>query len=482
MSFVNRMYDVIVSHLDDSCVSGMSGQRLWLKININRLNNILESGDWPECELLIKSINSRLEEVSELTRNSYGLEVIAAEIAYVMKQGGDISRLSQLYRRSTELNTAITHPRVMGIVRECGATIHFYSKNYDKARVEFYECFKNYDEAGYEAKRKILKYLSLCSLLTENEVNPFESQETQTYALLPEYHNLIELVKCYERQDLYGFLSVVKKMHDTNDELIGDKIFHHSEKQILHNLKVKLLINYLNAYSVIKYDTIIRKLLLSGDTELEDLIISMANSGIGANVRINFSDRFVEVASEPPHQILPVGLDAHVVRTNRNILEMMNFRGLFGETNGNDNELMHDVRSSEILATGDEEAVYQHSEEFLKLNNQKIQGGGLSLEAEEEWLYYMKSTFPSKTQNAVSQKEQIFTEQQEDSKLAAQSNDENPENEAAHESTTAGILGSSLDYGNDHDEEDDEPQRSKLDTLEKWTLKLFNEIYYPLKN
>lgn len=480
-SFVNEMFDIIVSHLENCDNSGMSGQRLWLKININRLNNFVESGNWAQCHLLIRAINSRLDDVSELTRNSYGLEVIAAEIAFVMKQGGDLSRLSQLYRRSKEVNAAITHPRVMGVIRECGATIHFYRKNYDEARVEFYECFKSYDEAGSSAKKTILKYLSLCSLLTENEVNPFESQETQTYSLLPEYQNLIELVNCYERQDLAGYVAVVKKMDETGDELASDKIFHHSQKQILHNLKVKLFANVLESYSAIRYDTVIRKLQLSGNTELEDLIISMANSGVGANVRLNFTDRIIEVPSDPETSVFPATLDAHAVLTNRNIVDLMRFQGVFGEVGEQEEESMHIDNSPQLLATApaDDNLQVPQSEEAPKKSSTRTLRVKNTIAGEEEWLNYMRSAIPSKSHHIVSQKEQIFTEQQEGSKLAAQADKDAPENDAPEETNPGGILGSSLDYANQMEEDDEEEAPAKLDLLERWSLVLFNEIYHP---
>lgn len=470
-AFVSKMFDIIVSYLDTSSGSGVSGQRLWLKININRLNNSLECGDWAQCKQLIEGINARLEDVSELTKNSYGLEVIAAEISYTMRTGSDLAKLSELYQKSRGVNAAITHPRVMGVIRECGATIQFYRKNYDKARVEFYECFKNYDEAGSVTKKKILKYLSLCSLLTEEEVNPFESQETQIYALLPEYHNLIELTKCYERQDLHGFLDTVKRIHDTNDELSFDKIFQHSEKRILHNLKVKILVNYLGAYSVVRYDSIIRKLLLSGDEELEQLIVSMVNSGVGVNARINFRERYIEVPSELSTSILPTGLDAQVVCTNRRILNMIKFHGIFGpETvlkSKEDKSLTAAVTSPDDGKTTPEVD-----------NKEEEQKASSLLKQEEEWLQYMKSAFPRKIQNVVSQKEQIFSEQQEDSKQAAQNSEENPEKQAAEESTTAGILGSSLDFGDGNEDEEEDTPTTKLDLLETWTHLLYNEVFY----
>ncbi|KAM9918821.1 hypothetical protein OXX80_012864, partial [Metschnikowia pulcherrima] len=41
-AFVSNLYDVIVDRLQNFISSGTSGQRLWLRININRLNNLLE--------------------------------------------------------------------------------------------------------------------------------------------------------------------------------------------------------------------------------------------------------------------------------------------------------------------------------------------------------------------------------------------------------------------------------------------------------
>ena len=46
-------------------------------------------------------------------------------------------------------------------------------------------------------------------MLAENEVNPFESQETQTYSQLSEYTNLILLIKCYDELDLQGFNLII---------------------------------------------------------------------------------------------------------------------------------------------------------------------------------------------------------------------------------------------------------------------------------
>lgn len=338
-TFVTEMYDEILANLDESGPARGPSQRLWLRINMSRLRQLLADGPIEKCPQLLHDVNEKLAGMSELTQNLYALDVIAAEIEYCFKTaesvdsaegaalgnttgtalgtatgttpgntfgttntsiGGTsgtsvLSNLSRLYRKSMEFKLAITHPRVMGVIGECGATIHFFRGNYDAARVEFYECFKNYDEAGSTEKKKVLKYLLLCLLLSENQVNPFESQETQLYAYLDEYRLLIRLLTCCERLDLPGYLAVLTQMEAEKDPLVRDAIFRTAATAILHSLKRKLLLNFFKAYRTVSFDFLVKRLQLAGSEELERLLLQMTNSGAAANLRVDFDQQFVEI-------------------------------------------------------------------------------------------------------------------------------------------------------------------------------------------
>jgi len=50
---------------------------------------------------------------------------------------------------------------------------------WNKASEDFFESFRNYDEAGSQQRIQVLKYLVLANMLTGSEVNPFDSQETK---------------------------------------------------------------------------------------------------------------------------------------------------------------------------------------------------------------------------------------------------------------------------------------------------------------
>lgn len=417
--FVLRMYDVIVSHLQDSMALGASGLRLWIRINMNRLRNFLDNGPLDECSLLIAAINSKLESSSELTQNSYILDIIAAEIEYTFRTDINLVRLSHLHRKASSVSSTITHPRVMGVIRECSATIHFYRKNFETARVEFYECFKNYDEAGSDAKKKILKYLSLCLLLTENEVNPFESQETQSYASLPEYRNLIQIVSCCENFDLKGYLYVLEKMKTENDALIHDRIFQSASGYILHNLKVRLLLNLLKAYKTIRFDLVMRKLQLESETHLEDLLIKMANQGNCHSIKVDFTNKFIETVSTE-REFLSNTLGASDVQNNLHILSAIGFNGLWSDSADTSNAMDIDYFPENKEQDVSVDLSVINSVLFPGKINVRSADWTLVASLVEEWFGYMKNTFPALVQTTVTQKEKVYSEQQEDTQSQSQ--------------------------------------------------------------
>lgn len=59
------------------------------------------------------------------------------------------------------------------------AHAHFSIGQWNKASEDFFESFRNYDEAGSQQRIQVLKYLVLANMLTGSEVNPFDSQETK---------------------------------------------------------------------------------------------------------------------------------------------------------------------------------------------------------------------------------------------------------------------------------------------------------------
>jgi COP9 signalosome complex subunit 2 len=74
--------------------------------------------------------------------------------AYKMLTGASLymKYLQQLYQQALMIKSAIPHPRIMGIIHECGGKMHMAERQWAEAATDFFEAFKNYDEAGSQRR------------------------------------------------------------------------------------------------------------------------------------------------------------------------------------------------------------------------------------------------------------------------------------------------------------------------------------------
>lgn len=51
-------------------------------------------------------------------------------------------RLKELYGRALAIKSAIPHPRIMGIIRECGGKMHMHERVWSEAATDFFEVLR----------------------------------------------------------------------------------------------------------------------------------------------------------------------------------------------------------------------------------------------------------------------------------------------------------------------------------------------------
>lgn len=132
------------------------------------------------------------------------LEIYALEIQMYTEQKNH-KQLKDLYERSLRVRSAIPHPLIMSVIRECGGKMHLRSGDYERAYTDFFEAFKNYDEAGNPRRINCLKYLILTSMLLKSAINPFDSQEAKPYKNDSEIRAMTDLISAFQNSDMQGF-------------------------------------------------------------------------------------------------------------------------------------------------------------------------------------------------------------------------------------------------------------------------------------
>ncbi|MCD9640827.1 COP9/signalosome complex subunit Csn2 [Datura stramonium] len=135
--------------------------------------------------------------------------------------------LEELYNKALSVKSAIPHPRIMGIIRECGGKMHMAERQWAEAATDFFEAFKNYDEAGNQRRIQCLKYLVLANMLME-------------YKNDPEILAMTNLIAAYQRNEILEFEKILKSNRKNNK--LDDPFIRNYIEDLLRNVRTQVLL------------------------------------------------------------------------------------------------------------------------------------------------------------------------------------------------------------------------------------------------
>ncbi|KAI7899148.1 uncharacterized protein BX663DRAFT_518715 [Cokeromyces recurvatus] len=231
------------------------------------INNILDYVSSTDNMSFMESFyETTLESLKENKNENYGddgtddqrkgthlLEILALEIQMYTETKNN-KKLKDLYQQCLSVKSAIPHPRIMGVIRECGGKMHMSEKQWDNAQTDFFESFKNYDEAGSPQRIQVLKYYVLANMLTESQINPFDSQETKPYKNDKEIEAMTNLVSAYQKRDINEFEHILKV---NQKAIMGDPFIYIDD--VLKNIRTQVLIKLIKPYTSIEIASTIAK-------------------------------------------------------------------------------------------------------------------------------------------------------------------------------------------------------------------------------
>ncbi|KAG9578292.1 CSN2 COP9 signalosome complex, partial [Aureobasidium melanogenum] len=155
----------------------------------------------------------------------------------------------------------------MGIIRECGGKMHMSEENWKEAQSDFFESFRNYDEAGSLQRIQVLKYLVLTTMLMGSDINPFDSQETKPYKNDPRIAAMTELVDAYQRDDIHRYESILQK----NKDLLADPFIAENIDEVTRNMRTKAVVKLVAPYTRFRLSFIAKQLNIS-IPEVQDIV------------------------------------------------------------------------------------------------------------------------------------------------------------------------------------------------------------------
>uniref|UniRef100_A0A803XUH9 COP9 signalosome complex subunit 2 n=1 Tax=Meleagris gallopavo TaxID=9103 RepID=A0A803XUH9_MELGA len=248
MDLLQEFYETTLEALKDA-----KNDRLWFKTNTKLGKLYLEREEYGKLQKILRQLHQSCQTddgEDDLKKGTQLLEIYALEIQMYTAQKNN-KKLKALYEQSLHIKSAIPHPLIMGVIRECGGKMHLREGEFEKAHTDFFEAFKNYDESGSPRRTTCLKYLVLANMLMKSGINPFDSQEAKPYKNDPEILAMTNLKQntVVSRQQWNNFVS-----------------------ELLRNIRTQVLIKLIKPYTRIHIPFISKELNIDV-ADVESLLV-----------------------------------------------------------------------------------------------------------------------------------------------------------------------------------------------------------------
>ncbi len=262
--FMESFYELTLA-----CFQNTNNERLWLKTNIKQAKLLLDRQQYPEVIKKLRELHracQRADGSDDPSKGTYLLEIYALEIQMYAERKNN-KQLKELYQRALTVRSAVPHPKIMGIIRECGGKMHMSEENWEEAQSDFFESFRNYDEAGSLQRIQVLKYVLLTTMLMRSTINPFDSQETKPYRNDPRISAMTNLVEAYQHNDIHRYEDVLHR----NPDLLQDAFIAENIDEVTRNMRTTAVLKIIAPYTLLRTRWIAEQIRIS-DAEVQDIL------------------------------------------------------------------------------------------------------------------------------------------------------------------------------------------------------------------
>lgn len=279
-----------------SSFQNTNNERLWLKTNIKLARLWLERKEYGQLNKKVRELHracQREDGSDDTSKGTYLLELYALEIQMYAETKNN-KRLKALYQRALRVRSAVPHPKIMGIIRECGGKMHMSEENWEEAQSDFFESFRNYDEAGSIQRIQVLKYLVLTTMLMKSDINPFDSQETKPYKSDPRISAMTDLVDAFQRDDIHTYEAILSK----NPDVLADPFIAENIDEVSRNMRTKAILKLIAPYTRFSLGFISKHIKISVPEVQDILSFLILDKKLNAKINQESGTVVVESASD----------------------------------------------------------------------------------------------------------------------------------------------------------------------------------------
>ncbi|KAF4667334.1 COP9 signalosome complex subunit 2 [Perkinsus chesapeaki] len=265
--------------------------RLWFATSLKLAKLYLGKGQTERMKKVLADLHAHVEQCDyngdEGAKSAKLLDVYSLELQVAVAER-DNARVRGIYPKTLSLTHTIADPRNVAVIRESGGKLFMAERRWNDAYNEFFESFKNYQEAGNSRAKTILKYVVLASMLSLSDINPFDSREAKVYQNDPDVSAIVELRRLYEAGDVKA-LNRLLQNNTNRDAFITEYV-----SVLLINVRLKVLETMVRPY---------RRSLCMPEEELRSLLVRLVIEGRVDGGRITIVDDESQSYLEMPCRI-----------------------------------------------------------------------------------------------------------------------------------------------------------------------------------
>lgn len=281
MDLLQKFYETTLDALKDA-----KNERLWFKTNTKLGKLYFDMREFYKLEKILKQLKSscKTEQGEEdQKKGTQLLEIYALEIQMYTEQKNNkaLKKLYEQAQQAIQSKSAIPHPLILGVIRECGGKMHLREGQFDRAHTDFFEAFKNYDESGSPRRITCLKYLVLANMLIRSDINPFDSQEAKPFKNEQEIVAMTAMVAAYQENDIDEFQRILEKNHES---VMQDPFIREHIEELLTNIRTQVLLRLIKPYTRIRLQYLSQKLRISTAEVKRLLVDTILDEGLPARI------------------------------------------------------------------------------------------------------------------------------------------------------------------------------------------------------
>ncbi|KAG0661988.1 hypothetical protein C6P46_003693 [Rhodotorula mucilaginosa] len=267
---MQEFYEVTMKALEEQ-----KNERLSTKTNLKLAKLWLDRHEYGRLNKVLRELHAQCAPSDDgadvdSSKGTTQLEVYALEIQMYGELKNN-KKLREIYEKSLRVRSAIPHPRIQGVIRECGGKMYMSEKDWTKAQVDFFEAFKAYDEAGSPQRIQVLKYLVLAHMLTESEIDPFDSQETKPYKSDREIAAMQALVQAYQDRNVHEAEKILRNNRET---IMDDPFIRGYIDDVLRSLRTQWILEIIKPYTRLEIAYLARQLGIP-DAQVEEIVVAL---------------------------------------------------------------------------------------------------------------------------------------------------------------------------------------------------------------